>query len=111
MMKKQIMKTDFVDYVIGNLSDLDDEVYAKRMFGGFGIFYNDKMFALIFRNELFLKTDKSSVTKFTNLGLKPFKYQRQGKEVALSYYQVPAFVLDDSEILTEWSKLSIAIRS
>ncbi len=103
------MKSEFADYIVENLSDLDGDIYSKRMFGGFGIYHNDKMFALVFNSELFLKTEKSSVSKFTDLGLKPFTYQRQGKEVALSYYQAPVSALDDSETLIEWAKLSIAI--
>ena len=102
------LKSDFVDYIIDNLSDLDGHIYSKRMFGGFGIYHNDVMFGLISNDEFFLKVNDKSVSKFTALDLKPFTYERQGKDVALSYYQAPATAIEDPEILVEWAKLSIS---
>lgn len=78
------------------------------MFGGFGIYCDEKMFGLVSDSELFLKTDKHNISKFTELDLKPFTYQRKGKHIALSYYQAPALAIEDPDILLEWAELSIA---
>lgn len=78
-------------------------VRAKRMFGGFGLYHDDLMFGLVADDVLFLKTDKVSVSMFSELGLPPFEYVKNGKKMKMSYYQAPEEILDDPEIARDWA--------
>ena len=73
------------------------DVRAKRMFGGYGLFLDDCMFALISRGEeLFLKADDGNRDSFGALGR-----QSHGK---MPYYSVPEGALGDWGIGRRWSR-------
>jgi DNA transformation protein len=103
---------EFVSYVVDMLQSIGP-VYSKRMFGGYGIFLEGLMFALIADNELYLKVDKESERDFTDRGLEPFTYNKKGKLMKMSYYQAPEEALEDSEIMNEWGNngYSAALRA
>ena len=46
---------------------------------------------------------------FTARGMKPFCPYRDKPDVSMSYYTVPADVLDDAEDLVTWARRSVAI--
>ncbi|MEZ5541217.1 MAG: TfoX/Sxy family protein [Pseudomonadota bacterium] len=97
--------SEFVD----NLSEVFAHfgpVHAKRMFGGYGIYHADLMFALVADDVLYLKADAQSVAAFTRLGLRPFEYARGGKQVALSYYMAPEAIFDDPGTARDWAVLA-----
>ena len=60
-------RNTFVDQVVGRLLALGP-VEARRMFGGFGLFIDGRMFALISRDRL--KVDQQVAA-----GAQPFTYQ------------------------------------
>jgi TfoX/Sxy family transcriptional regulator of competence genes len=45
---------DFVDFVVGQLQSIDEITY-KKMFGEYGLYAGNKIFALICDNKLFIK--------------------------------------------------------
>lgn len=72
------------------------------MFGGHGIFEEDKMFALIdSKGRLFFKTDDTNRLKFEEAGSE--------KHSKMPYFSVPEDVLEDDDVLKEWTLLSIKI--
>jgi len=77
------------------------------MFGGFGVFHEGLMFAIVVNETLYLKTDVSGAQAFEELGLMAFEYLRAGKTVKLSYYLTPSELLDDPDALLVWSRRSI----
>lgn len=83
-------------------------ITSKRMFGGYGIYHQKIMFALVADNVLYLKTDAQNVEMFTNLQLGPFEYPKNGKMVKMSYYQAPEAVFEHTETAAEWAKLAFA---
>lgn len=103
---------EFVNYVLELLQPLGP-VYAKRMFGGHGIFMDGLMFALVVAQELYLKADALNKDRFEAIGLEKFKYTRSGKATYLSYYQAPDDALEDSDLLIIWAQSSVdaALRS
>lgn len=82
------IEKEFVSHVVKLMGSFGD-VYTKRMFGGYGLFLDGKMFALIAGSVLFLKADKLSSADFKEQGLEMFCYQKKGKECKMSYYQAP----------------------
>ena len=81
---------------------------AGRMFGGFGIFMDDLMFALIADETLYLKVAEETKSAKQHAGSRPFTYRRQGREISMSYWSAPAGSLDDMEALSPWAGLALA---
>ena len=78
---------DYLDYVM-ELFAAFDGVSSRAMFGGYGIFHTDRMFALIAGSRLYFKVDDSNRESFENAGSPQFK--------PMPYYEVPADVLEDN---------------
>lgn len=70
--------SEFADYVV-EITQSIGPVYAKRMFGGHGIFLEGLMFGLIADKTLYLKADQESKTDFISLGLEAFSYNKMVK--------------------------------
>ena len=47
-------KPDIAEYLVSQMQAVGD-VYAKKMFGEYGVYLEDKMFALVCDNQLFIK--------------------------------------------------------
>lgn len=99
--------SEFVAFVVDQMQGVGP-VYAKRMFGGAGLFVDDLMIALIAANSLYLKVDSQSRTLFESQGLQPFTFDRKGKPVAMSYFQAPEEVLEDVEAMNRWGNEAYA---
>lgn len=90
----------------GNLNDvfaLFGAIEAKRMFGGYGVYHDGLMFALVADDVLYLKADENSVGSFVELGLQQFEYEKSGKKMRMSYYAAPEEIFDNPEKAKEWA--------
>ncbi len=94
--------SDFVDNLEAVFAEFGT-IQSRRMFGGYGIFHDGLMFALVADDELYLKADKYSATDFTSLDLNAFQYDKNGKTVEMSYYRAPEEIFDDPDIAKEWA--------
>lgn len=54
-------------------------VRARRMFGGQGLYVDELFVAIIAGEQLYLKTDGESRSRFEAAGCEPFRYQKQGE--------------------------------
>lgn len=95
-------KNEFVAYVIGDqLAELSD-MSARAMFGGFGLYRDGTIVGIISEDELYLKVDESNVEEYKALGSAPFSYtKKDGKSYEMSYWKVPAEILEDRARLVE----------
>ena len=84
-------------------------VSAKAMFGGYGIYKNGVMFALIVKDTLYLKTNAETRSEFIARRLEPFAYQKQGKTYTIAYYQCPEEAFDDETIMLMWAKTAYLV--
>lgn len=83
-------------------------VGARRMFGGYGLYRDATIFALVLGDALFLRTDEASRADFIAAGMVPFRYDRAGKSVSVAYYEVPADLLEDADTLALWADKAYA---
>ena len=97
----------FVDQVLGLLLPLGP-VRARAMFGGWGVYLDDTMFALIAGDELFLKIDGETEATFADAGAEPFVYSRGGESFTMSYRKAPGGSLDDPGALLPWAEMALA---
>ena len=103
---------EFSQYVV-DLMQIIGPVNARKMFGGYGIFLEGIMFALIANGRLYLKVDKDNQHQFTENELPAFTYNKKGKEYKMSYYLCPEDALEDADIMNTWgnSAYAAALRS
>jgi DNA transformation protein and related proteins len=94
-------RNEFVDYVVELMAGWA-AVSARKMFGGYGLYREGLMFALIVEDELFFKTDANNVAQFERAGCHPFVYQSQTRTVQMSYWSAPAASLDSPAEMGEW---------
>lgn len=79
------------------------QVSARRMFGGYGLYHEGLMFAIVMDQRLYLKADLVNRPEFEALGLAPFTYAMKGRDVALSYRAAPDAIFDDPKEAVLWA--------
>ena len=103
-------ENEFVAHVgdlLAPFGDGADGVRFRKMFGGFGVFLGDTMFALIADDVLYFKVDDQTVADFEDAGSEPFSYARGGKKFKMSYYMAPDGALEDAEAVHPWAERAI----
>lgn len=98
---------DFLNLVLESLAPLGG-VAARRMFGGFGIYKDGVMFALIASDQLHFRVDDGNRAAYEAAGLEPFVYTGQAKPVRMPYHEAPAEGFDDPEVLCAWAREAFA---
>ncbi len=78
------------------------------MFGGYGIYADDVMFALSTGGDLYLKADRDTQPGFEAEGSEPFSYEAKGRRVVLSYWSVPDRLLDDADEMAIWARMALS---
>jgi len=74
----------------------------KRMFGGFGVFHQGKMFALVdSKGQCFFKGDETNKSDFEEKD--SFQHSR------MPYFSIPDEVINNQKLLIEWANKSITI--
>jgi DNA transformation protein len=83
---------------------------ANRLFGGVGIMTGGTMFALLWRDELYLRVDDRTRERFLSAGCAPLDYKRAGRAVLMeSYYAVPEGLYDQPDELVSWAREAIGV--
>jgi DNA transformation protein len=97
--------------------DLFDDLYEahggirpRRMFGGHGLFVEDKIIGIVMGGRIYLKTDDESRKAFVAEKCKPFTYKRGGgKGVSMRYYAIPERLYDEPEEFAQWARMAQAV--
>ena len=90
----------FKNFVLDQLVPMDD-VEARRMFGGYGLYRDETFFGIVHKGKLFFKIDELTVGEYRKRKMKPFR--PNAKQTLKSYYQVPVDVIEDADELREWA--------
>jgi DNA transformation protein len=91
----------YVDYVMELLTPLGG-ITGRAMFGGYGIFHEGDMFALLSSSSvLYFKADDSNRETYEEVGSEQF--------MSMPYFEVPVDVLEDSDALQQWARTAIAV--
>jgi DNA transformation protein len=97
----------FLQYVLEQLERLRG-VAHRRMFGGVGLYCDDVFFAVIEDDTLYFKVDDTTRPEYESRRMRPFRPYKDRPEVSMTYYTVPAEVLDDAEELVSWARRSVS---
>lgn len=99
--------SEFVNHLLDLLSPLGG-VTARAMFGGWGIYRDGRMFALVAYDTFYVKVDDTSRAEFTARALPPFTFEtKDGTKSVMSYHTVPDDALDSPELLCEWARKGV----
>ena len=87
------------DLLLSKLEVLND-ISAKKMFGGYGIFKKGKMFGMVdSKGQTYFKADENSSVFFTEKGSE--------KHSKMPYYLIPSAVIEEYDVLLEWANVGI----
>lgn len=99
---------DFVIHLL-DLLDSYENVTARRMFGGHGVYRDGRMFGLVADGVFYLKTDGQNRKTFQDAGLEPFQYEgKSGAVVVMSYFRCPDAALENPSAMRFWAESAMA---
>ena len=106
-------RSEFVDYIQEVLGSARP-VSARAMFGGFGLYREGLMCALVADDTLYLKTDHHNRGDFEAADSEPFVFEPKDRDpITMSYWRLPESALEDADELAQWmdSAFEAAMRS
>lgn len=98
---------EFVEFVLEQMT-LFGHARARAMFGGFGIYRDERIFAIIVDDRLYFKTDAATRGEFEAKGLGPFTYIMRGKPVTMPYFEAPPEVFEEPDTMRHWAQMAYA---
>ena len=76
-------------------------VKSRPMFGGYGIYQEGAIFALIAGSTLYFKVSGANQASFEESGGQRFE--------RMPYFSVPTDVLEEADVLLDWARIAIAV--
>jgi DNA transformation protein len=99
---------DYLQYVLEQLADLG-QVTTRRMFGGVGLYQEERFFGFIAGDTLYFKVNDSNRPDYETRGMSRFRPFADKPHLSLTYYEVPADTLEDAEECSLWARKSVAV--
>ncbi len=83
-------------------------IQIKRMFGGAAAYQNERIFALLDNDAIWIKVDDLNEAAFADLGLPRMTYpMKDGRILDMAYRRLPDSALDDPSEAAQWARLGI----
>ena len=100
-----------VEHLLEGMRGLESReaaLHAKRMFGGYGIFLDGRMFALVAEGELYFKADAGNAAAFDERNLPPFTFESSRGTTKMSYRLAPPEFVESPDRHLQWARDAIA---
>jgi DNA transformation protein len=97
------VKSDLASYVAEQLAFLG-RISSRAIFGGVGIFLEERLLGIVIEDKLYLHTDKSNLDDYASRGMPQFKPYPNAFDLTTDHHQVPPEVVQDPEQLRAWSQ-------
>ena len=104
------VSASYLEYVLEQLSASHFEITHRKMFGGVGIYADERFVALIADDRLYLKVDDTNRPDFEKEGAVAFQPYGDGS-YSMSYFEAPTRVLEDRDELAQWLERSFEAAS
>ena len=104
--------TRYLEFVLEWLSPLG-RITSRGMFGGYCLYCDGVVFALVAEDTLYLKVDDATRPRFEALGLRPFRPFADRPALAerysavMQYYPPPPEFFEDSAVMKEWGTAAV----
>lgn len=89
----------YLEFLAEQMAPLGD-ITSRAMFGGYCLYCDGIVFALVANQALFLKADDENRGNFDSRGLKAFR-PFEGSET-MSYYEAPPEIFEDPDAMKQW---------
>ena len=90
----------FRDFVLDQLSELPG-LTSHAMFGGYGLYQDERFFGIIHKGRLYFKTDRVTASRYRDRGMTPFN--PTPTQTLKNYYEVPVDILEAPDDLIAWA--------
>ncbi len=85
-------------------------ITARAMFGGWGIYCDGLIFAIVDDDVCYLKADADTIGGLKAAGSAPFHYSmKDGKVMEMAYWRVPDAALEERDELLRWARDALAV--
>jgi DNA transformation protein len=98
--------SELCDYIVDRLAPLGAASY-RFMFGGFGIYLDGLMIAIVADETLLLRADEENRGDYEARGIGPFQ-PFAGKTHSMPFYLVPDDIFEDQDEFLVWADRSRA---
>ena len=99
--------TSFHDFVVHDVLGHISGISSRRMFGGWGIYQNGRIFAIITNGVLYFKVHDGNRQKFVEADSKPFTYHKKEKTTQISYWELPESIMNNRTEVERWMQDSL----
>jgi len=98
------MSAEFHDYIIHDVLGHIPHITSRKMFGGYGVYHEGIIFAIIAEDELYFKVADHNRAEYERRGSRPFTYtgHKNRKPTVMSYWLVPEEIMNDAELVEQW---------
>ena len=100
------VKSDLASYVVEQLAFLG-RISSRSIFGGVGIFLEERLLGIVMEDRLYLHTDKSNLDDYASRGMPQFKPYPNAFDLTTDHHQVPPEIVQDPEQLRAWSQRAL----
>ncbi len=97
----------YLQLVLEQLRELPGVTW-RRLFSGWSLYANGLHFGIVYEGRLYFKTSEAGRAAFEQRGMGPFRPGDEGDVALISYWEVPADVLEEPEWLAEWARTAVA---
>ncbi len=98
---------EFCEYLVDRLAPLGTVTY-RFMFGGYSIYVDGLMIAIVADDTLLLRADEENRGDYEARGIGPFQPFPEKPMSTMPFYQVPDDVFEDQDELLRWAELARA---
>ena len=100
------VKSELASYVEEQLAFLG-RLSTKSIFGGSGIFVDERLLGIVMDDKLYLHTDASNLHAYRDRGMPQFKPYPNAFDLTTDHHQVPPEVVDDPVQLKQWGEQAL----
>jgi len=101
------VKSELANYVEEQLAFLG-RISTKSIFGGIGIFVDERLLGIVMDDKVYLHTDASNLRAYQDRGMPQFKPYPNAFDLTTDHHQVPAEIVDDPTLLKQWGERALA---
>lgn len=97
------MSDSYLTYILEDCLGHIEGITSRAMFGGYGIYKDGLIFAIIAEDQIYFKVGDSNKADYEAINSQPFVYEQGNhKKTTMSYYEIPEEILTNPEEVEQW---------
>lgn len=86
-------------------------ISARRLFGTWGLYLEDRIFGLVHEGVVYFRTDDATIARYEAAGSSPFLYRgSEGLDAVTQFHELPPEILADGDTACAWAYEAAAAR-